>query len=38
MYLLRWCALHTAGSVLRWGATGTWENATEPLHYDIDVG
>jgi hypothetical protein len=38
MYLPRWGALHNAGSVLRWSATSTWEDATEPLHYDIDVG
>ena len=27
-----------AGSVLRWTADNAWEEAAEPLHWDIDVG
>ncbi|KAK9838152.1 hypothetical protein WJX81_004549 [Elliptochloris bilobata] len=27
-----------SGSVLRWTANNTWEDAREPLHWDIDVG
>lgn len=41
-----WCLVSTidfkmslglAGSVLRWSADNSWEDAQEPLHWDVDV-